>query len=415
MVISRHFSNPLILSVLIVSFFVYSHFICVPEKKSFSSVIPQNEIKTVSGIVVSSPSKVSSGKYYSAQMEFYKVSSYKMNSDAAGRTRVFLPSEYIESFYPGKLYTAGKGKDLIESGTEVQLRGSFSDGVFFAREVLWARLDNNKNSRIRIVRAMGRLKFKRMMYSWGNAGGLLLALLSGSREYTETKVAENFKKAGLSHILALSGMHLSMFSGLALFLGSRIGRKRIALILQLTAVILFVWFAGLSPSLLRAFICLSVMLFQGIINIEKSDMFTVLCFSFFVQTLISPNDLMNTGFILSYGALCGITVSAEFFRKLYSYVFPGKISGALAASTGAQLVTLPVSAGLFRMITPIGIISSVFVSPLVTLFIYSGLLFIVLGLLFQPFVSIGEFIMKIQYNLISNMVSFFAEVPAVMF
>ena len=142
------------------------------------------------------------------------------------------------------------------------------------------------------------------MYAWGPAGGFLLALLSGSREYTEVSVAENFKKAGLSHILALSGMHLSMFSGLAVFLGTKLRRKRITLVFQLVSVSAFVWFAGFSPSLLRAFICLFIVLFQGILSLEKSDMLTVLCFSFFTQCMISPNDLLNTGFILSYGALC---------------------------------------------------------------------------------------------------------------
>ena len=79
------------------------------------------------------------------------------------------------------------------------------------------------------------------------------------------------------------------------------------------------------------------------------------------------------------------------------------------------MITLPVSAKMFGMITPVGIISSVFVSPFVTLFIYSGLFFIVFGLLFPPVCCIGEFFMRIQYNLISSMVGFFAKVPAFVF
>ena len=49
------------------------------------------------------------------------------------------------------------------------------------------------------------------MYMWGSAGGLLLALLSASKEYTSSAFSDAFRLAGLSHILALSGMHVSIF------------------------------------------------------------------------------------------------------------------------------------------------------------------------------------------------------------
>ena len=82
--------------------------------------------------------------------------------------------------------------------------------------------------KIQKSRAFCRLEFKRMMFSWGKAGGFLLALLSGSKEYLDIDLVENFKKSGLSHILALSGMHLSLLSGIAAFIGKKIGIKKIS-------------------------------------------------------------------------------------------------------------------------------------------------------------------------------------------
>lgn len=409
------FFNPLFLSAIIIVFVVYSGLFKIPRKNSFKSLIYQNEIIKISGELISSPMKTSKGNFYSSKIKVHNVYSDVLESSATGEVNVFIPSDFIEAYFPGRLYSSAKVSSLIESGSFVVLEGSFSEGTFFARNVLQSFFESEKHSKIKVFRAKGRLKFKQMMYSWGNAGGLLLALLSGAREYTENLVSENFRKAGLSHILALSGMHLSMFSGLALFLGGTIGRKRITLILQLCAISTFVWFAGFSPSLLRAFICVLVVMIQGILALEKSDMISILSFSFFVQTVLSPNDLNNTGFILSYGALCGILLTGEFFRKIYSFIFPGKIASSLASSSGAQLITLPVSAKLFGVITPIGIISSVFISPLVTLFIYSGLVLIILGLLFSPFIPTGEFIMGIQYNFIKNMVGIFAKVPPIQF
>ena len=413
--VKKYISNPLCLSVFITVIFVYSHFSYIPVKNQFISIIPKSEICLINGIIESSPSKCSSGKYYSAILSATSCASDLLSSEAEGKIRVYLPTDYIESFFPGRLYSKAKASNIVETGSNVFLSGKFSDSVFFCDRVISSNLEYKGNSFFRILRAKGRLKFKRMMYSWGDAGGLLLALLSGAREYTEKSVSDNFRLAGLSHVLALSGMHLSMFSGLALFLGARLGRKKIALILQLSAIICFVWFAGFSPSLLRAFICVSVIMLQGILNIEKSDMLTVLCFSFFVQTVISPNDLCDTGFILSYGALLGILITGSFFRKVYGFVMPLKLASSFSASTSAQLVTMPVSAKLFGMITPVGIVSSVCVSPFITVFIYSGLFFIILGLILSPFERMGEFFMKIQYNLIKNMVDVFGKVPPVIF
>lgn len=415
--LKKRFSNPLILSVLISLVTVYSFAGLgkVPVKNQFVSVLPLCEISELEGLISSSPAKTSKGNYYSASLNVYCSKGKKADSTSFGTVKVFFPSKYIESFFPGKLYSESGKKIFIETGSKVKIKGSFSGNLFFVEEVLHSDFDKTGFGFVRWIRAKGRLKFKRMLFSWGEAGGLLLALLSGSREYTNPEVSSSFRNAGLSHVLALSGMHLSLFSGIALFLGERIGRKKIALILQLAAISLFVWFAGFSPSLFRAFICVSVTLFQRIISVEKSDMLTVLSFSFFVQSLIFPDDLMNTGFILSYGALAGILIFGEFFRKVLSFVMPGKIASAFAASTGAQLVTMPVSAGLFKMVTPIGIVSSVFVSPLVTLFIYSGLVFIILGLMIPGLVSAGEFFMKIQYNLIVNLVGGFSRIPPLSF
>ena len=63
------------------------------------------------------------------------------------------------------------------------------------------------------------------MFYWNEAGGLFLALISGIREYTDQSAADSFRRAGLSHILALSGMHLSLFSGITAKISHKTGKK----------------------------------------------------------------------------------------------------------------------------------------------------------------------------------------------
>ena len=247
------------------------------------------------------------------------------------------------------------------------------------------------------------------MYSWGAAGGLLLALLCGAKEYTSLELSSSFRNAGLSHILALSGMHLSMFSGIAMFLGKKTKRKKLSFILRISALFMFVWFAGLSPSLMRAFICSLLMIIASLANIKKPDMLIILAFSFLCQTIISPADIYTSSFILSYSALAGILLTNAFFRRFYTKLFPGYLSNSLGASTGAQVFTAPVSLYLFGSFAPVGVIATTVVSPVISIFIYSGLALIILSLVL-PFLAVpsGIFI-NLQYTIIKSLVMFFSK------
>ena len=144
-------------------------------------------------------------------------------SSASGTVKVFIPSEMAEVYLPGKLYSVANGA-FFEAGGLYSLKGHFSnDGQsFYVERCLSSGFPHTFYGRLDYFRALCRLQFKRLMYSWGSAGGLLLALLCGAKEYTSSEISLGFKRAGLSHILALSGMHLSMFSEIALFAGKKI-------------------------------------------------------------------------------------------------------------------------------------------------------------------------------------------------
>ena len=88
---------------------------------------------------------------------------------------------------------------------------------------------------------------------------------------------------------------------------------------------------------------------------------------------------------------------------------PKYFAASLGSSTGAQIFTAPVSLKLFGSFAPIGIIATAFVSPVVTLFIYSGLLLIVLSLMFPLLAGPSGFFINLQYTVINYLVSFFSK------
>ena len=390
------------------------------DKNNFFSLISENNITALQGQLISSPAKTSDGKFYCARMKVWNVQDLEtqINASASGCVNVYIPSSLAEALYPGKLYSKstakGNGKGYLwEAGGCYCVQGSFnSEGKkFYISSCNSSLFPQTFYGRFDYFRALCRLQFKRLMYSWGAAGGLLLALLCGSKEYTSAELSLCFRNAGLSHILALSGMHLSMFSGIALFFGKKIGRKKLSFIIRIVALILFVWFAGLSPSLMRAFICSLLMIIAAISNVKKPDMLIILAFSFLCQTIIAPSDIYNAGFILSYSALAGILLFNRFFQRVYVYFMPKYFANSFASSTGAQIFTAPVSLGLFGSFAPVGIVATAVVSPFVTVFIYSGLFLIILSLLIPVLAFPSGIFINLQYTVISFLVAFFSKAP----
>ena len=414
--VKRYSNSSVFFAALICIILFYSGLIKPCDKKKFFSFVPSSQINQLYGQLISSPAKCSDGKYYSSKIKVNSVQSQNgIKSGAEGVVNVYIPSASVEAFFPGKLYSQAKqtGAFLWEAGGFYNINGNFSkDGAsFYISECSSGSFPKDFYGRFDYIRALCRLQFKRLMYHWGAAGGLLLALLCGAKEYTSSEVSLSFRNAGLSHILALSGMHLSMFSGIAMFFGKKIGRKKLSFIIRIIALVIFVWFAGFSPSLLRAFICSMLLIIASLANVKKPDMLIILAFSFLCQTIISPQDIYSTGFILSYTALAGILLTNRFFMKMYNRVFPLPVSASLGSSTGAQVFTAPISLKLFGSFSPIGIIATTVVSPIITIFIYSGLALIILSLLIPALSIPSAFLMNLQYTIIKYLVGFFAKIP----
>ena len=408
-----YFKKPVFLSALICAFVFYSGLFVIPQKNGISSLFDESQITGISGKLLSSPAKTSSGKYYSAAFSVTSVSSKSdYSSSAEGRIKVYIPSELAEAYSPGKLFSQSKGSGfLYESGGLYSFSGKFSEKGFYVKSCSSGIWENNFRGCLARFRALCRLHFKRLMYGWGSGGGLLLALLSGSREYTDPSTQDNFRRAGLSHILALSGMHLSMFSAIAVFFGNKAGIKKLTFVLRISALVAFVWFAGFSPSLTRAFICALLMLAATVAGALKPDMLSILCFSFLLQSAICPQDVYETAFILSYGALAGILIFSGLFHRIYSKIIPRAASSSLSAATAAQTFTAPISLKIFGSFSPIGIISATVVSPFVTIFIYSGIALIILSLIFPILAKPSEIFINLQYTVINYIVNFFSQVP----
>ena len=356
---------------------------------------------------------------------------------ASGSVQLFVPAALVRGTYSGGITRIGRAEQSeavapLLSGTAVfaealrnpqechfyvrgmrlAVQGKFgkTGTVFYARPVQPVFL--GWNSPLSRLRAFFRFAFMRMLYGWGEAGGLLLALLAADKAFLPAGCIAAFRNAGLAHILALSGMHLSLIGTAALQGGRIFGHKSRAAWFSLAAVFLFVWFAGSAPSLNRALgmVCIAA---AGRALGLKPPPLSVLCAMLTVHIAIAGAEAITLGFMLSYGACAGIIIFGDACARFMAGKIHPSFAGSISASVGAQLFTAPIVIFAIGNIATAGVIASCVASPLVSVFLIAGLICIPLALIF-PFTSpLLGYGLNAAYRIIFALADFFARLPVI--
>ena len=355
----------------------------------------------------------------------------------SGVMQLFVPAALVRGTYSGGITRIGRAEQSeaaapLLSGTAVfaealrnpqecrfyvrgmrlAVQGKFgkTGTVFYARPVQPVFL--GWNSPLSRLRAFFRFAFMRMLYGWGEAGGLLLALLAADKAFLPAGCIAAFRNAGLAHILALSGMHLSLIGTAAMQGGRIFGHKSRAVWFSLAAVFLFVWFAGSAPSLNRALGMVCIAAAGNALGLKPPPL-SVLCAMLTVHIAIAGAEAITLGFMLSYGACAGIIIFGNACAHLLRGKIPPAFASSISASVGAQLFTAPIVIFAIGNIAAAGVIASCVVSPLVSVFLIAGLICIPLALIF-PFTSpLLGYGLNAAYRIIFASADFFARLPVI--
>lgn len=209
--------------------------------------------------------------------------------------------------------------------------------------------------------------------------GVGAAILLGYDESLPAQVKQNYVAAGSMHILCVSGMHVGIIYLLASFLLGFLGRGKRAALFRKLALLVLIWFyallTGLSPSILRATLMITFVLFGELIH-RKGFALNSIAASAFVLLMIDPNNLFAIGFQLSYVAVVGIVLLQKPIYNL-AYVknkLLDKVWEITAVSLAAQISTIPFTIYYFNQFTPYFWLSNLFMTPLSFLTILSGML-----------------------------------------
>ena len=187
---------------------------------------------------------------------------------------------------------------------------------------------------------------------------LMGALVFGERGGLTRAEKQEFADVGIIHMMAVSGMHVVIFCGIAFWFLSFSGLGR-RLTYPLVCVLLFI-FAGLcswTPSVLRAVFTLYVFVLLSYVRARSAPL-DVLLMVACILLFFAPSLIGNAGFLLSFAATAGILLLASPLKQALDFLrVPGFIGGTLAVSLAAQFAVAPILIIFFERLS--------IVSPLV--------------------------------------------------
>lgn len=309
-------------------------------------------------------------------------------------------------------------KRLPEKGCRWILEGKIKDGIFKPKkDVTWTEIDSpfslarwrfeNKN-KIRNY-FHHKIKDKRV-------GHFFASMATG--DIDDRLLAMEFQKLGLGHILAISGFHFALIAAMIGWLLRLVFSPKIAYPILLVSLSLYFIFLGFSPSILRAFMMISLYVLGLILN-RRIDTLNLLGAALLIELILDPLTIKQVGFQLSFLATLGILVFFRPFNHLlqsllpmrsfsqvkkmhridqHAYLLSSAIRSGLALNCAVHLTTFPVVLYIFHSFPLLSLPYNLLLPPLLGV----SLMMLPIGVLIPPIgilnIKYTSFLLKLIAN-----------------
>lgn len=220
-----------------------------------------------------------------------------------------------------------------------------------------------------------------------DAAPVVRALVTGNRDHLTDEFTTSLERTGLSHTVAVSGMHLAFLASLLTLLMGR--GKRSTALLTVAWAVLFCGVAGNTPSVIRAAVMIVMLQLAPLVRRER-DGITSLAFALMLLLVWNPFSAAHIGLQLSFGAVAGILLVSD---RLQSWMLdklglakrrkkravrlllllPKFVVATLSATLGAMVLTVPLVAVHFQTVSLIAPISNLCTLWAVSLLFLAGL------------------------------------------
>ncbi|OGG90543.1 hypothetical protein A3H03_00480 [Candidatus Kuenenbacteria bacterium RIFCSPLOWO2_12_FULL_42_13] len=244
---------------------------------------------------------------------------------------------------------------------------------------------------------------------------LLNGLTLGLRKGIPEKVIQNFQDTGLTHIIAISGMNITIIAGLIMNLFIALGLKRgRAFYMAVLGLVLFLLMIGWQASAVRAGIMGFILLLaEKTGRLNKST--RALLIAAVVILLINPKALLgDAGFQLSFLAVLGIIYFDEPIEKFLAKIKVPQaleIRASLKMTLAAQILVLPILVYTFGNLSFVSPLANILIVPLLPYATILGFIMILCGLIFLPAAILLGYAARIMLGWILLVAEFAARLP----
>jgi len=395
----------------------------------------------ITGVIDTPVAKYSNRKKFILRTEFLEENNKSF--PVAGKIRVTVS---------GRSFKLSMGDRIVFSGRMKSIRNFNNPGGFDYKRYMAFRkvygtayvsaqkltlLKRNSETGIGMIIANARRKISDLIDQTGQGKeqGVLKALIVGNRNSISKELKEAFNRAGIGHLLAISGLHIGIVATAAFlffkyllshikFLLWHAWTKKGAVILSVIPVFIYGLLSGMSPSTQRAVIMVTVFLMAFLFEREHDPMNTLAVAAMLIL-IIHPPSLFSISFQLSFTAVLAIIYGLSRvqspwvsesggIKKPKSFKVATKLFYFFMASFFAILGTMPLAMFYFNQISLVGLLANFIIVPLI------GFVVVPLGLLavflYPLTVSVALGCLKAGAFVLTQaigVINFFADLPFV--
>ena len=324
-------------------------------------------------------------------------------------------SHFNDSIASGKLllYVPKTNKQKLHSGDEIWLNSNlypipkafnpyqFDYAAYMEKQHVFHQIYAVENQ-IKVIQTYHNLNYKieKLRNNLSNSfdihhfdsktKAIVDALLLGQRVDLDKETVADYSNAGVIHILAISGLHISIIYFFIVFLLKPLRRipfgKEIELLIVLALLWLFAFLTGLPASVIRAVTLFSFVSIGKYFNQSKA-IYNAIAVSALLILLFRPNAIFDIGFQLSYAAVLSIVLFQPFFKKFY--FSKNKIAiyftDIVLVSLAAQIGVLPLSLYYFNQLPLLFLLANLVIIPISTAVLIGGIIILFFNFVLPDF------------------------------
>ena len=215
-----------------------------------------------------------------------------------------------------------------------------------------------------------------------NTKDVFMGLLVGYDEFINEEVKEDFTRSSLSHLLAVSGTHISyILIGIGTFFKLLNMNKKLIKICTCIFLIFYLFLINFTPSVTRAVIMGIILALQMVIN-RKQDTLNSISFSSLLILISNPYNILNVGFILSYAGTISIIIFMNSSKKKlnnYKEKIINSIKNIIKVTLSAQILIFPITVYFYNSISLTFMISNLIAGIIIGPIVLIGMILILLS------------------------------------